>query len=82
MRRRLGASVHPRHGKTTMAYGQFTRARAAAKPTAFAAGGAPETQPRLHALPRGRTSPQVTRQGRKTSLTPIPTCRIASASLR
>ena len=55
-----------------MGYGEFTRPRAAARPSASAAGGAPETQPRLHALPKGRTSPHVTRQGRKTSLTPIP----------
>jgi len=70
MRRRLGASVRRRHGKRSMGCGEFTRA--AARPTASAAGCAPETQPRLPALPKGRTSPQVTRQARKTSLTPIP----------
>ena len=54
-----------------MGCGEFTRPRAAARPTASAAGGAPQTQPRLPARPKGRTSPQVTRQGRKGRLTPF-----------
>jgi len=53
-----------------MGYGDFTRARAAARPTAFAAGGASETQPRLPALPEGEMSRRVTRRGRESSLTP------------
>jgi len=52
-----------------MGYGEFTRA----------AAGAPETQARLPALPKGRTSPQVTRQGRKSSLTRIPTSQAPRA---
>ena len=34
-----------------MGYGESTRARAAARPSASAAGSAAETQPRLGALP-------------------------------
>jgi len=59
-----------------MGYGEFTRA--AGRPSASAAGGAPETQARLGALPEGRTSPHVTRQGRKSSLTPISRQAVAS----
>jgi len=55
-----------------MSYGEFARARAAARPSASAAGGAAGTQPRLPALPQGRMSPPVARQGRRSGLTPIP----------
>ena len=47
-----------------MGYGEL--ARAAGRPRASAAGGAAETEPGLAALRRGGTSPQVTRQGRKS----------------
>jgi len=53
-----------------MGYGEFTRA--AARPTAFAGAGAPATQARLAALLEGGTSRQVTRRGRESSLTPMP----------
>jgi len=53
----------------TMVYGELTRA--AARPSASAAAGAPETQPPLRALPGGGTTPPVAGPGPETSLTPI-----------
>jgi hypothetical protein len=70
---RSGAhSAHRRHGKTIMGYGEFTRARAAGRAAASAAGGAAETERGWRALRRCGTSPQATRPGRRSSLTPIP----------
>ena len=60
-----------------MGYGELTRARAAARPAAFAGGGAPETDPWLAALPAGGTSPQVARPGRKGGLTPFSFKKVA-----
>jgi len=57
-----------------MGYGEFTRA--AARPSASAAGGASETNPVSDALPEGGTIPQPSRLGPGSSLTPIPCSEI------
>ncbi len=58
-----------------MSHGEFICTRAAARPSASAAGIAPETQARLPAFPQRGTSPPVAGAGRRCSLAPIPPIR-------